>query len=44
MGYCGDISFLFDLHRDIDQLRFETEVTSLQDIFFQHHNVAVAIT
>ena len=32
--YCGDIGFLLDLHRDIDQLRIEIEVTSLFDIFF----------
>ena len=37
--YCGDIGFLLDLHRDIDWLLFETEVTSLYDIFFQHYNV-----
>ena len=42
--YCGDIDFLLDLHRDIDQLRIEIEVTSLYDIFFQHHNDVVAIT
>ena len=42
--YCGDIGFLLDLHRDIDQLRIEIEVTSLYDIFFQHHNDVVAIT
>ena len=35
--------FLLDLHRDIDQLRIEIEVTSLY-IFFQHHNDVVAIT
>ena len=34
--YCGDIGFLLDLHRDIDRLRSEIEVTSLYDIFFQH--------
>ena len=42
--YCGDIGFLLDLHRDIDRLSFEIEVTSFYDIFFQHHNDAVAIT
>ena len=42
--YCGDIGFLLDLHRGIDQLRIEIEVTSLYDIFFQHHNDIVAIT
>ena len=42
--YCGDIDCLLDLHRDIDQLRIEIEVTSLCDIFFQHHNKVVAIT
>ena len=42
--YCGDIGFLLDLHRDIDRLRFEIEVTSLNDIFFQHHNDLVVIT
>ena len=42
--YCGDIGFLLDLHRDIDQLRIEIEVTSLYDIFFQHHNNVAAIT
>ena len=41
--YCGDIGFLLDLHRDIDQLRIEIEVTSLYDIFFQHDNDVVAI-
>ena len=41
--YCSDIGFLLDLHRDIDQLRIEIEVTSLY-IFFQHHNDVVAIT
>ena len=40
----GDISFLLDLHRDIDQLRIEIEVASLYNIFFQHHNDVVAIT
>ena len=42
--YCGDIGFLLDLHRDINRLRIEIEVTSLYDIFFQHHNDVVAIT
>ena len=42
--YCGDIGFLLGLHRDIDRLRFEIEVTSLYDIFFQHHNDVVVIT
>ena len=36
--------FLFDLHRDIDRLHIGIEVTSLFDIFFQHHNDVVAIT
>ena len=43
-GYCGDIGFLLDLHRDIDRLRNETEETSLFDIFYQHHNDVAAIT
>ena len=42
--YCGDIGFLLDLHLDIDRLSIEIEVTSLYDIFFQHHNDVVAIT
>ena len=42
--YCSDVGFLLDLHRDIDRLRFEIEVTSLYDIFFQHLNDVVAIT
>ena len=42
--YCGDIGFLLDLHRDIDRLRIETEVTLLYDIFFQHYNDVAAIT
>ena len=42
--YCSYIGFLLDLHRDIGRLRIEIEVTSLYDIFFQHHNDAVAIT
>ena len=41
--YCGKIGFLLDLHRHTDRLRFEIEVTSLYDIFFQHHNDVVAI-
>ena len=41
--YCGDIGFSLDSHRDIDQLCIEIEVTSLHDIFFQHHNDVVAI-
>ena len=35
---------LLDLHRAIDQLAFEIEVSSLYDIFFQHPNDVVAIT
>ena len=42
--YCGDIGFLMDLHRDIDRLGIETEVTSLHDIFFQYYNDVLAIT
>ena len=42
--YCDDIGILLDLHRDTDRLRFEIEVTSLYDIFFQHPNDFVAIT
>ena len=42
--YCGEIGFLLDLHRDIDRLCIEIEVTSLYDIFFQHYNDVVAIT
>ena len=42
--YCGDTVFSLDLHRDIDQLRNEIEVTLLYDIFLQHHNGALAIT
>ena len=42
--YYGDIGFLLDLHRVIDRLRFKIEVTSLYDIFFQHHDDIVAIT
>ena len=41
--YCGDIGFLLDLHRGIDQLGFEIEVRSLYDLFFQHPNDAVAL-
>ena len=37
--FCGDISFLLDFHSNIDRLRIEIEVTSLYDIFFQHHNM-----
>ena len=36
--------FLLDFHRNIERLRIEIEVTSLCDIFFQHHNDVVAIT
>ena len=32
--YCGDIGFSLDLHRDIDRLRIEIDVTSLYDISF----------
>ena len=42
--YCGNISFLLGFHRDVDRLRIDIEVTSLYDIFFQHHNDAVVIT
>ena len=42
--YCGDIGFLLDFHRDVDRLRTDIEVTSLYDIFFQHHNNVVVIT
>ena len=42
--YCGFIGFLLDLHRGIDQLRFEIEVILWYDIFFQHHNDVIAIT
>ena len=42
--YCGDIGFLLGFHRDVERLRIEIEVTSLCDIFFQHHNDVVAIT
>ena len=37
--YFDDIGFLLDLHRDIDELRIEIEMTSLYDIFFQHNDV-----
>ena len=37
-------SFLLGFHRNIERLRIEIEVTSLCDIFFQHHNDVVAIT
>ena len=37
--FCGDIGFLLDFHCNIDRLRIEIEVTSLYDIFFQHHNM-----
>ena len=36
--------FFVGLHRDIDRLRIEIEVTSLYDIFFQYHNDVAAIT
>ena len=39
----GDIGVLLGFHRDVDRLRIEIEVTSLYDIFFQHHNDVVAI-
>ena len=42
--YGGHIVFSLDLHPDIDRLRIEIVVTSLYDIFFQHHNDVVAIT
>ena len=38
------MGFLLDLHRDIDQLRIEIEVTSLYDIFLQQDNDVAAIT
>ena len=41
--HCGNIVFLLDLHRIIDGIRIEIKVTSLYDIFFQHHNGVVAI-
>ena len=37
--FCGDIGFLLGFHCNIDRLRIEIEVTSLYDIFFQHHNM-----
>ena len=42
--YCHDIGFLLGFHRDIDRIRIETEVKSLYDIFFQHHNDVATIT
>ena len=36
--------FLLDFCRDVDRLRIEMEVTSLYDIFSQHHNNVVAVT
>ena len=30
--YCGDIRFLLDFHRDVDQLCLNTEVTSLYQV------------
>ena len=43
--YCGDIGqILLDFHLDVDRLRIDNEVTSLYDIFVQHHNDVVAIT
>ena len=36
--YCGEIDFLLGFHREVDRLCTETEVISLCDIFFQHHN------
>ena len=42
--YCDNIDFSLDLHLDEDQLRIEIEVTSLYNVFFQHHNDVVAIT
>ena len=42
--YCDDIDFLLDLHRHVDRLRIELEVTLLYNVFFQHHNDVVAIT
>ena len=44
MLYCGDTGLLLDVHRDIDRLHIEIEVTLLYDIFFQHHSDAVAVT
>ena len=40
---CGNISFLLDVHRDVDRLRIDTEVRSLYDISFQHHNDVVVM-
>ena len=42
--YCGGIGLLLDFHCDVDRLRIDSEVTSLYDISFQHHNDVVAIT
>ena len=42
--YRGDIGFLLDFHRDVDQLRIDIEVTSLNYVFFQYHIDVVAIT
>ena len=42
--YCDAINFLLDFHGDVDRLRIDIEVTSLYDIFFQHHNDVVATT
>ena len=42
--YCGDIGFLLGFYRDVDRLRIDTEVASLYDISFQHHNDVVVIT
>ena len=39
----GDIGFLLDFHGDVERLRIDTEVTSLYDISFQHHDDVVAI-
>ena len=41
---CGNIGFLLDFHRDVDHLHIEIEVSSLYDIFLQHHNDVVTIT
>ena len=41
---CGDISFSLNFHRDVVQLRIDTEVISLYDISLQHDNDVVAIT
>ena len=32
MRYCGNIGFLLDFHRDVDQLRIDIEATSLYHI------------